>query len=275
MSRFAYLDGPTPIAFAHRGGDEFAPENTLRAFRAAADLGYGYLETDLHVTRDGRLVAFHDDVLDRVTTSTGAVAKRTSEELSRVRIAGTDPVPSFDELLEEFPDVRWNIDPKSDDAVIAVAEAVRRHRAAERVNIGAFSGRRLARLRDLLGPGTCTTAAPKEVAALVASARLGRRLRPSGTAQYGCLQVPVAYRGVTIVSEAFLDAAHCRGAQVHVWTIDDPAEMHRLLDLGVDGIMTDRPSVLRGVLEARGQWARGQRSRDQRSRDQRSRDERC
>jgi len=253
MSRFAFLEGPTPIAFAHRGGDEVAPENTSRAFGAAVALGFDYLETDVHVTSDGCLVAFHDDVLDRVTTSTGTVAGMSIDELAHVRIAGTDPVPTFDELLEEFPDVRWNVDAKSDDAVVALVRALLRHRATDRVNVGAFSGRRLARLRELLGPGTCTTASPREVAVLAAVSRMGRR-RSRTAAPYGCLQVPVSHKGVTLVTEAFIDAAHRRGAQVHVWTIDDPTEMHRLLDLGVDGIMTDRPSVLREVLVQRGQW---------------------
>ncbi len=254
MSRYAYLDAPRPLAIAHRGGHEVAPENTLRSFTAAYELGFRYLETDVHATVDGELVAFHDDVLDRVTDHVGTVASRTAAELRSVRIAGTDPIPTLDELLEAFPDVRWNIDPKADGALVSLARTLHRHRAVDRVNIGAFSDGRLARIRSLVGAELCTAAGPREVARLAAASRVPVARRRRATAAFGCLQVPVRYRNVTLVTAAFVDAAHAVGAQVHVWTIDEPAEMHRLLDLGVDGLLTDRPSVLRDVLEARGAW---------------------
>jgi len=255
MPRFAVLDGPTPIAFAHRGAHEQVPENSLRAFEEAHRLGYRFFETDVHVSADGRLYAFHDDVLDRVTDRTGPLSALPAADLARVRIDGTDPIPTFDELLESFPDVRWNVDPKSDGAVVSLARALRRHGALGRVNVGAFSDDRLGRLRALLGPELSTAAGPREVAALVVAARTpGRRSRGGPTA-YGCVQIPVRYRNVELVTEAFLDAAHGRDVQVHVWTVDDAAEMHRLLDLGVDGIITDRPQALRSVLEARGAWS--------------------
>ncbi|UDY36443.1 glycerophosphodiester phosphodiesterase [Dermatobacter hominis] len=254
MSRYAFLDGPTPFALAHRGGDEVAPENTARAFAAAVDAGYRYLETDVHVSADGELFAFHDDVLDRVTDRTGAVAAHTAAELREVRIGGTDPIPTLDELLGAFPDVRWNIDPKSDGAVIALARALRRHDAVDRVNIGAFSDERLARVRALLGPDLCTAGGPREVAALLAASRVPVARRRGRRPRFGCVQVPIAYRNVTVVTQAFVDAAHARDVQVHVWTVDEPAEAHRLLDLGVDALITDKPTVMRKVLEHRGAW---------------------
>ena len=243
------------MAFAHRGGDEVAPENTLRAFRAAVDLGFRYLETDVHLTRDGALVSFHDANLDRVTDHSGPIEDLSLAEVRKVRIAGTDPVPTFDELLEEFPDVRFNIDPKADASVVALAHALRRHGALHRVCVGAFSDDRLARLRSLLGDALCTAASPGEIARLLAASRVPGVRNRSARPPYRCVQVPVRHRNVEVVTGAFVDAAHARGCLVHVWTIDEPTEMHRLLDLGVDGIMTDRPSVLRGVLEARGAWA--------------------
>lgn len=254
MSRFAFLDTTTPIAIAHRGGDESAPENSLRAFQAAYAAGFRYLETDVHVSADGTLFAFHDDVLDRVTDSTGPLHSRTAEELREVRIGGTDPIPTLDELLETFGDVRWNIDPKSDGAVLALARALRRHDLVDRVNVGAFSHGRLRRLRSLLGPELCTAAGPAEVGALLSASRVPLARRRSVVPAYGCVQVPLRFRNVTVVTRAFIAAAHARQVQVHVWTVDEPDEMHRLLDLGVDGILTDRPTVLRGVLEERGQW---------------------
>ena len=252
MATHPYLDSPGPIAIAHRGGTESAPENTLRAFEAAVAVGFDHLETDVHLSSDGVLVAFHDFVLDRVTDSRGAIADLPFAQISAARIAGTDSIPTLDELLESFPDICFNIDPKSDEAVVALAHALRRHDALRRVCVGAFSDRRLERLRTMLGDDLCTAAGPREITRLSAEARLSRRSR--STPAYRCLQVPTHYLGVEIVTPAFIDTAHRADCPVQVWTVDDRKEMHRLLDLGVDGIMTDLPSVLRDVLEERGVW---------------------
>lgn len=252
MTGHPFLDHHGPLAVAHRGGTEAAPENTLAAFRAATEQGFRYLETDVHLTADGVLVAFHDDELDRVTDGTGVLAALPWSEVRQARIGGTEPIPTLDELLEAFPEARFNIDPKSDHVVVALVAALRRHGAVERVCIGAFSDNRLRRLRSLLGPDLCTSAGPREIAALVASSRTGAP-RPGG-AGYRCVQVPVRHRRVEIVTPAFVATAHAAGCPVHVWTIDEPDEMHRLLDLGVDGLMTDRPSVLKQVLTQRGAW---------------------
>lgn len=258
MPSHPYLDHPGPLAIAHRGGTEVAPENTVAAFRAAVGEGFRYLETDVHLTADGVLVAFHDDELDRVTDGSGRLADLPWSEVGAARIGGTEPIPTLDELLEEFPDVRFNIDPKADHTVVALVAALRRHDAVGRVCIGAFSDDRLRRIRRLVGPGLCSAAGPREIAGLVGSVKVGRgetRGSGGGGGGYQCLQVPVRHLKVEIVTPAFVGAAHARGLQVHVWTIDEPDEMHRLLDLGVDGIMTDRPAVLRSVLTERGQWA--------------------
>lgn len=252
MTRHPFLDHHGPLAVAHRGGTEVAPENTLAAFRAATDEGFRYLETDVHLTSDGVLVAFHDDELDRVTDGSGVLAQLPWAEVRQARIGGTEPIPTLDELLEEFPDARFNIDPKSDHVVVALVRALRRHDAVDRVCIGAFSDARLRRLRSLLGPDLCTSAGPKEIAGLVAASRTGAG--GAGRSGYRCVQVPVRHRRVEIVTPAFVATAHAAGCPVHVWTIDEPDEMHRLLDLGVDGIMTDRPSVLKQVLSQRGAW---------------------
>jgi glycerophosphoryl diester phosphodiesterase len=249
-SPWTYLDHPGVLAFAHRGGASDAPENTLPAFARAVELGYRYLETDTHVTADGVLIAFHDDVLDRVTEGSGRISELTWAEVSEARI-GTEPIPLLEDLLAAFPDARINIDPKDDRAVRPLAALLLRMGAVERVGIGSFSDRRLADMRKLCGPRLCTSLGPKSIARLMAA---GRRL-PVGRFPAACAQVPVRQGNITIVDERFVGAAHDRGMQVQVWTIDDPAEMHRLVDLGVDGIMTDRPAVLKDVLESRGLWS--------------------
>ncbi|MGI9579516.1 MAG: glycerophosphodiester phosphodiesterase [Microthrixaceae bacterium] len=244
------------MPFAHRGGTEAAPENSLSAFAAAVEAGFVYLETDVHLSADGVVVATHDEDLGRVSDIDGVIAEMTWADIRTARLGGSEPVPTFEELLEAFPEQKFNIDPKSDAVTEALIEALVRHNALERVCIGAFSDDRLAAIRNRLGREVCTSGGPREIAALVAASKMpgSARRAPRNPPAFDCVQVPLRHKRVEIVTRKFVNAAHARGIQVHVWTIDEPDEMHRLLDLGVDGIMTDRPSVLRGVLESRGTW---------------------
>ena len=246
-----FLDHPGPLPFAHRGGASEVPENTMPAFEHAVALGYRYVETDVHATADGVLLAFHDDRLDRVTDRTGAIADLPWSEVQQARVDGKEPIPLLADLLGTWPELRVNVDPKHDAAVEPLAEILRRTGSAPRVCIGAFSDRRLDRVRALVGPELCWSMGPRQIAALVAASR---KLPGKGRLRAPCAQVPVQARGVPVVTPRFVECAHRNGIQVHVWTIDDRAEMERLLDLGVDGIMTDRPQVLREVLESRGEW---------------------
>lgn len=249
-SRWPFLDHTGPLAFAHRGGASDAPENTMPAFARAVELGYRYVETDVHVTADGVLLAFHDDVLDRVTDRTGVVAELPWSEVGAARVDGIEPIPRLEDLLGTWPDLHVNIDPKHDGAVDPLADAIARTGAIDRVCVGSFSDRRLARLRRRLGDRLCWSHGP----AGIVRARLGSVGVPVGPLHAACVQVPVRQGRLPIVDQRFVRFVHRRGLQVHVWTIDDPDEMDRLLDLGVDGIMTDRPGVLREVLERRGAW---------------------
>ena len=252
MARHPYLDVDGPIAFAHRGGAEEFPENTLRAFRHAVDLGYTHVETDVHATADGVAVAFHDDSLDRVTNGRGAVGDLDWSQVRQALVAGTDPMLRLDELLEELPDTRINIDPKADAAVGPLVEVLRRTGAVERVCVCSFSDRRTRQVRDQIGDSLCVGAGPRGIARLLAAST---PLPVPASFDFHTAQVPVRSKGLTLVRPAVLAAAHRHDVAVHVWTIDEPAEMHRLLAMGVDGIMTDRPSVLRRVMIERGHWA--------------------
>ncbi len=249
-STFAFLDHPGVLAFAHRGGAGDAPENTMPAFAAAVALGYRYLETDVHLTADGVLLAFHDDRLDRVTDAEGRIADLPWSVVQEARVGGREPIPLLTDVLDEWPDVRVNIDPKDDRAVPALAEVIRRTGSVDRVCCGAFSDARLARLRRLVGPELCTSLGPRATARL----RAASYGAPCGRLPGPCVQVPHHLRGRTLTDARLVEAAHRRGLQVHVWTVDDPVEMDELLDLGVDGIMTDRPVALKDVLVRRGQW---------------------
>lgn len=251
----AFLDAARPIAVAHRGGAAEAPENSLAAFEHAWGLGYRYLETDVHVTADGVLVALHDATLDRVSDGRGLVRASSWASVRAARIAGTEAIPTLDELLEHFPDARWTIDAKHASAVDPLVAAIRRHRAEDRVCVGAFSDRRLARLRAALGPRVCTALGPREVARLAVAARRrdpARALRAA--VPVGAAVVPVGVGPVPLVTGRFVAAAHAAGLSVLVWTVNNRAAMTRLLDLGVDGLMTDQTTALRAVLQQRGQW---------------------
>jgi glycerophosphoryl diester phosphodiesterase len=233
------------LPFAHRGGGAESPENTMRAFRHAVELGFRYLETDAHLTVDGQIVAFHDHVLDRVTDGRGSVAAVPWSVMASARIDGEPPVLLRD-LLEAFPHARVNIDPKHDAVVAPLARLLQELDAVDRVGIGAFSSRRLARMRALCGPRLATSVGPRQIARM--------RYLPWGPWGAACVQVPERWGRFQVVERRFLAHCHARGLQVHVWTIDDADTMHRLLDLGVDGLMTDRPTVLKQVLLDRGSW---------------------
>jgi glycerophosphoryl diester phosphodiesterase len=252
VSRFAFLDSPTPLAFAHRGGAARGDENTAEAFDRAVKLGFRYVETDVHVTADGVPVVFHDATLTRLTGHQGRLDTLAWPDLSTVRVGGAALIPRLDEVLDTWPEIRFNIDVKADSGVQPTVETVRRVGALDRVLLASFSDRRLARLRDLAGPTVATSLGMRAVAALRLSSLTRRPLRlpPSAVAA----QVPTHHLRLPVVDRRFVAHAHRLGLQVHVWTVDDPADMNRLLDLGVDGLMTDRPEALRDVLTARGTW---------------------
>ncbi|MEU9449595.1 glycerophosphodiester phosphodiesterase [Streptomyces sp. NPDC048277] len=251
LTRHPYLDHPGPIAFAHRGGAADGLENTVAQFRRAVELGYRYIETDVHATADGRLVAFHDDTLDRVTDGAGRIADLPWEDVRHARVAGREPLPLFEELLEEFPDVRWNVDAKAEPALRPLLELIERTDSYGRVCVGSFSEARVLRAQRIAGPRLATSFGTRGVVGLrLRSWGLPAAVRRSAVAA----QVPESQSGVPVVDRRFVRAAHARGLHVHVWTINEPERMHRLLDLGVDGIMTDHIDTLRQVMQDRGVW---------------------
>ena len=246
-----FLKHKAPIAFAHRGGASDAPENTMPAFQRAIDLGYIYIETDVHVTRDGVLLAFHDDDLSRTCGRPGLICELDYAEVSQARVNGVEPIPRLEDLIATWPDAHINIDCKSDQALQPLETRLARGDLFERVCIGSFSDRRLNHLRETFGDKLCTSMGPRDVTKL----RLGSWVRTTGKFRnIHAAQVPVSQGPLTIVDRKFVDAAHRADLQVHVWTIDDPVEMGRLLDLDVDGIMTDRPEILKKVMLDRSCW---------------------
>ncbi|TCO36917.1 glycerophosphoryl diester phosphodiesterase [Kribbella antiqua] len=248
---YPYLDHNGPIAMAHRGGalhpDNIGYENSMHAFEHAVKLGYRYLETDLHATSDGVVIAFHDSRLDRVTDRTGVVAELPWSEVSKAKINGHEPIPRLDELLEHFPQTKFNLDIKAENGLKPAADVLRAANAIDRVCVSSFSQSRVRRIRRELGPSLCTGYGDWETALI--------RFLPIALMSSGaCLQIPERYGPLKVLTPGLIRRAHARGKQVHVWTVDDPAVMRRMLDAGVDGLITDRTDLLRDVLIERGQW---------------------
>ncbi|HJP65743.1 MAG TPA: glycerophosphodiester phosphodiesterase [Actinomycetota bacterium] len=255
ITGFPYLDEPEGvIAFAHRGGARHPEipgiENTLAAFEHAVALGYTYLETDVHATSDGVLLAFHDDVLDRVTDLRGVIYEQAYVDVAAARIGGSHAIPKLDDLLEAFPEQRFNIDIKSRGAIEPLARLIEARGAYHRVCVGSFDEGVIRAFRRRIARPVATACGPVAAVATRAGAPVRGLLRDGGVA----FQVPHRTRGVVLVTSQFIRRAHAAGRHVHVWTVDDPEEMRELLDLGVDGLITDRTDLLREVLVERGQW---------------------
>ncbi|NIH80466.1 glycerophosphodiester phosphodiesterase [Amycolatopsis viridis] len=251
-----YLSGTRPRAFAHRGwhlDDLDGLENSLPSFQRAAAEGYAYVETDVHTTADGVVVVHHDALLDRTTDRHGPIAKQTWSAVRQAKIGGRTPVPRLEDVLEELPEIRFNIDVKTSRAIVPFVRTIERMGAFDRVAAAAFSDARLAAIRKLAGPKLITSMGPRSAAVLWARGWLPwvrRNFRHRGE----MAQVPSRQGAMTVIDPRFVRSAERAGAEVHAWTINDRAHMERLLDLGVHGIVTDRPDVLREVLAARGAW---------------------
>lgn len=247
------LTAPNACAIAHRGGAREAEENTLPAFARAVAMGYTHVELDVHLTRDGHVVIHHDPTLARVFGDPRAVADLTLAELRGVRSPQGAQVPLLSELLEAHPELFVTIELKSDDVAGPLAKLLTRMGATGRICLGSFSPERTRAARAALGGAVLWSPAHAQVARLWLA---GFGL-PLPLDDFAVVQVPPAWHGIPLITRRFVAAAHKRGIAVQVWTVDEPAQMIHLLDIGVDGLMTDRPSVLRALLLERGQWPLG------------------
>lgn len=253
---FSRPDGQTaPLAFAHRGFSPEGLENSASAFRAALELGFTHLETDARTTADGVVLLFHDDTLDRVTDSNGPISGLSASEIAKARIGGREAIPLLADVLAEFPEARLNIDVKDRHTVKALAGVIERLGAHDRVLIASFSDHRRRAVLRLLSRRTASSAGiPCNAAFALLGPLLPERWLRKLLHDVDALQVRLRYGPVTVVTPGFVRRAHRLGLPVHVWTINDSAEMDRLLDMGVDGLVTDRADRLKSVLQARGQW---------------------
>ncbi len=257
-ARYPYLDrqsapsgGPVPLAFSHRGFAPDGDENTMAAVGRAVALGFGYVEIDVQVSSDGVVMVFHDEDLGRVTDAHGPIAERTAGELAGLCVAGRGAIPTLEAVLLRWPRLRLNIDVKSDDCVRPFADLINRLAAHDRVLVASFSDRRRRSVLRLLNRPTASSAGMAVNVLLKLVTPVGLMAPVSRLARVQALQVPETYRGVRVVSRRFVRACHAGGLQVHVWTVNERPDMDRLLDLGVDGLVSDAADVLADCMSAR------------------------
>ena len=254
------IDWLRPTAFSHRGGRLLWPENTLYAFQQSYDLGFRFFETDLHLTKDGQIILFHDDYLDRTTDGSGDVWDYTLDELRGFDAAfrfGADrewpfrgrgiTIPSLEEIVTTFSDISLTLELKQGGLEHALVDLVHRHDLWDRVIVGGFDDSWSKAVRTVSGGRIATSAGRNEGLMFWAASRLGIGLRTPAAA----LQIPVTYGRFVKLDGRFLGACRRAGKLMHIWTVNDADEMNLLLDMGVDGIMSDRPDVLKTVFEER------------------------
>lgn len=251
MGAGAYFSSAPPRVLAHRGLALEAPENTLLAFAKSMAIGVVDLETDVHESSDGVAIISHDPTLERVAGRKVRVNHLTAPELRRVDLGDGQNFATLEEALDAFPDARFNIDVKSSGAIEPTINAVRAVNAVNRVLVSSFSeARQRATVKGL--PGVATSASMGAMARVLAVSKLGLTKRVvSMLAGYDALQIPERWKGVRIVSPPLIQSAHDAGIEVHVWTVNEPDDMHRLLDLGVDGLVTDRADLAVEIIRSR------------------------
>lgn len=252
-----YAQFAKPFAISHRGGALENPENTLAAFKNSLELGYKVLETDLRVTRDGILTIHHDETLQRSAKLPDRISGTNWDELSTIKVFGGHEILTLEQLFENVPDdVVLNLDPKDYEVIDPLEKLLTKNPGlVSRICLGSFSTDRLIRLREKL-PQVGMSLGGREIARMVIESRfnLMKSALKNHLPNQIAIQVPVRAYGIEIIRPQFVKFVHDLGMQVHVWVVDDESEMHRLYDMGVDAIMTDRPKLLKKVLQDRGFW---------------------
>ena len=244
---------------AHMGFGLSVPKNSMAAFAEATKLGFRYVETDVRATRDGIAVILHDRKLEYQSGVPGAIDKLDWKDVQKATLGDGESIPTLEEILGTWPLLRVNIDIKAASAVRPTVDVIERLNAHGRVLIASFSDFRRRRALRCLSRPVATSAGTQTFFAFLAAKTIRSRTYASWALRdASCLQLPPRFRGVPVITPTLVQAIHSTGRQVHAWTVDDPTEMSRLLDIEVDGIISDRADLLRDVLIARGEWGLAQ-----------------
>jgi glycerophosphoryl diester phosphodiesterase len=241
----SYLSPAGFKILAHRGSTEGgAVENTIEAFRFALDSGVTYLETDVQATKDGIAVLFHDSTLERIANSKLSVARLNLDELQSLKLPGSSRIPTLLEVLERFPEAKFNLDVKTAGAIEPTIMAIKTAGATDRVLVSSFSPkRRVAAIRGLSGVATSADARVLVLAWL--ATKIGsKELLKRVLADIDALQIPPRAGFLRFDTVNFIQAIHAIGLEIHYWTINEIADAERLVALGADGIVTDQSKMM-------------------------------
>lgn len=246
---FKYLENQKFTAFSHRGGALENKENTIEAFQKSKELGYKYIETDVQNTKDDKLVIFHDNDLIRIANKNIEISKIEYSELKKIPIFKNQKIPLFEDVINNFKSINFNIDPKSNRAAFLLQKILIERSDLDRFCIGSHYQSRLNLFQLDQFKNMATSMSRMEVLKFFIN-----RYYSLFSMNTPCLQVPVSFKGITIVSKKFINFVHEKNMKIHVWTVDSADTMQDLIDLGVDGIMTDRPSILKEILIKNNLW---------------------
>jgi len=236
------------FGFVHRGGDEVETENTIEAFKYSSDLGFVFIETDVQATKDGHVVIFHDASLKRMAGVNKSIKELTLKEINEINLLGGGKIPLLSEALETFPDLRFNIDIKTEDALEETIQIIKKMNFLDKTCLASFSSSRLKRIKNLAGPEACISSGQMDIFKMMCQS-IGIELQATMSQ---CAQIPVKQWGVPVLTKRFIETAKKQNKFVHVWTIDDIDQMFELIEFGVDGLMTDKPSVLKEAMLKKG-----------------------
>lgn len=247
---FKTIKDSTFLAFAHRGGNDFAPENTFESFQFAVENGFKYLETDVHPTSDNKLMAFHDPTLDRVTNAEGRIIDFSSIDLKKVKVKNNYRIPLMEELLESFPNCFFSIDMKCDQSVIPLIDLVKRNNALERVCFASFNQNRLNFVRETFNNKCITSMGPKEIIA----SKIFSYINLKKNINSHLASMPISRYNIRLINKRSVAYLQSLNIKVIAWTINNEDQMRHLISIGVDGIMTDKLKLLKNILIEKNLW---------------------
>ena len=246
---FKFLDNYNFIPFAHRGGSYDFCENTLDAFNNSINLGYRHIETDVRHTKDNKLIIFHDPDLKRILGLDAKIENLNYEEIKNIKIFETHTIPLLDEALSSWPDINFNIEPKSLESAYLLKDKLKSMKNIDRICIGSFSNTKIDILRNEFKDNLCSSMTKSETILFFLN-----RFFSIYDNSIPCLQIPMTYMGFRIVTSDLVEHVHSLGKKIHVWTINDENQMIDLININVDGIMTDKPTTLKKVLQKKSLW---------------------
>lgn len=225
--------------FVHRGDTSSYIENTLEAFKSAETLGYKYIETDLRETKDGKIITFHDANIKRITGSNITINRSSLSDIRMRRLPKNETIPTIDEVLEELPDSYFNMDLKVSNMEEKVLKKIKSHNALDRICLGSFNSKTIKKI-NVLEPKIITSMGLAQVVKYkFFNIKSNSKL----------IQIPISWNGIKVITKRFIEKLHNDNFKVHVWTINKEKEMQRLIDMGVDGIMTDNAIGLMNAMK--------------------------